>query len=78
MNVRTLIKRKGLENPETTSIIFDGEEFSRKWHCSTANQTSHLARELGLAEEDKIAYISYNSPDFLATIQVGKSGSFEF
>ena len=64
------IQAKALENPEATSIIFDGEEFSRKWHCDTANQTSHLAKELGLEEDDKIAYLSFNSADFLATIQV--------
>ena len=64
------IQSKALENPDATSIIFDGQEFSRKWHCDKANQTSHLAKELGLEEDDKIAYLSFNSADFLATIQV--------
>ena len=55
--------------PDRTSVIFEGEEFSRKWYCDTLNRTSHLTKELGLEEGDKIAFLSFNSADFLPTQQ---------
>lgn len=63
------IQKKAEADPDRTSIIFNGEKFSRKWHVDKLNQTSHLAKELGLEEDDKIAFLSYNSPDFIATQQ---------
>lgn len=69
LTVIDYIQKKAEADPDRTSIIFNGEKFSRKWHVDKLNQTSHLAKELGLEEDDKIAFLSYNSPDFIATQQ---------
>ena len=41
----------------------------RQWHFNLLNQTAHLTKEIGLEEDDKIAFLSYNSPEYMATVQ---------
>lgn len=63
------IQQKAEADPDKISVIFEGEEYTRQWHFHLMNQTAHLTKELGLEEDDKIAFLSYNSADFLATAQ---------
>lgn len=56
------------ENPKKTSLIFDNDEFSRGWIADKLNQTSRLVKTLELEDEDVIAYLSFNSEDFIPTV----------
>jgi len=70
-----LLKRAE-EDRERTSLIFDDVEFSRGWIADTLNQTSNLVRGLELNDEDVIAYLSFNSEDFIPTVSgISASGA---
>lgn len=67
MTLGDWIRKWGLISPRKTAIIFEGVEWNYRALNERANRLAHLLMDLRIQRADRVAVLSYNSPQYIET-----------